>query len=624
MKSATFRRHVDLLSQFGVVAVRDATPENMTSQLSPENVNLQNKTLFHPGCLFLEFATTYNRDHIYLENFQMHTRTMGVIGIVDCEAADNPDERRKYAAECNVVFEDLVKRYPSTLIHKCIAFNPSKDMVDAPLKDISVIPNEGQLSFYIASIINAFTTELLRSFAILIKQIESRPVITGPTPPHQSTANSNGPKGSTSGLAQQISDSITPLGGSTINNSERNKKRTPARALKLVTDLHLLAGRLDIAIQSYQSCLEMMKQNSDFVWWGATLESFQAAILLSLINRSGMGPMAIRQESETSPQPGSIILRPPTTTSLLASPTLMTFHPLRTFLAETPDRHREILQIYEYANATALANGTVPIPILAVSVCIRVARVLRGMHKFGFAEYLVNGASLNFVNGLESGGSDVSGAGANSISGGKSNTGTPTVSNTPNNVGPAQSVPNDRVVFNNGIGANKLDMNAWLMKASNLLESGGVEWIAFSDRVWGYANVAAIFGSIGFRRKHAFFLREMNLVVADTLRPSGFSGLAATARATRLATRLDTSTTPPSRMIDAWKRESLINLEEGEFYSSGGGELRFATEKDSVTGKMDASTEKEVDGLLRERVSPPNGVLQSYKRVCEVFGIQIR
>ncbi|KAJ3026975.1 UNVERIFIED_CONTAM: hypothetical protein HDU68_004718 [Siphonaria sp. JEL0065] len=562
--------------------------------------------MYHPGCLLLDFCTSYNRDHVYLEDFQMHTRVMGVIGIADCENADSEIEQRKYLAECGVVFEDIIKRYPSALVHKCIAFNPSQDIVASPLKGINVIPNEGQLSFYISTIINSFTTELLRSFTNLVKQIEGRPVVAGPSPPNYSASNNS--KSSSVNLVQ-AGDAIAVSGG----GAERNKKRTPARAMKLVTDLFLMAGRLDIAVHSYQICLEKMKENSDFVWWGATLESFQAAILLSLINRAGIGPMAVRQETG-SVKPGEIIMRAPTMTSILASPALLTFHPLRTVLAETPDRHREILQIYEYGNATAAANGSNPIPILAVSVCVRVARVLKGMHKFGFAEYLVNGASLNFISNGDAAPGD---GGPSKVAGGTGgNSATPAVAQqgSGGGVGPAQTVPIDRIVFNNGIGVNKLDINSWLMKA-NFVLGGNLEWIALSDRVWGYANIAAIYGALGFRRKHAFFLREMNLVVTETLRPSGFSGLAAAARASR-AGRL-TSTEDGVRMIDSWKRESMINLEEGELI----GELRFATEKDSVTGKIDSDKD---DGILNSRGGPPNGVIQCYKRVCEVFGLQIR
>ncbi|KAI9350234.1 transport protein Trs120 or TRAPPC9 TRAPP II complex subunit-domain-containing protein [Obelidium mucronatum] len=458
-----------------------------------------------------------------------------------------------------------------------------------------------------AILVNSFTTELLRAFTNLVKQIETRVVVTGPTPPSYSATR----KVSSVNLTdnQQTGDNIAVVGAA-INNSERNKKRTPARALKLVTDLFLMAGRLDIAVQSYQICLEKMKENSDFVWWGATLESFQAAILLTLINRAGIGPLAARQEAG-SVKPGDLILRPPTITSILASPVLLTFHPLRAFLAETPDRHREILQIYEYGNATAATNGLSPIPILAVSVCVRVARVLKAMHKFGFAEYLVNGAALNFILSGDANIGDAAKSGSGPNAGNTVSGATPAVSQAGAGVGSAQGVAGDRIIFNNGIGANKLDVNSWLMKANHILGSN-VDWIALSDRVWGYANIASIYGSIGFRRKHAFFLREMNLVVSETLRPSGFSGLAASARASR-AGRLS-SFEDGTRMIDSWKRESLINLEEGE-------ELRFTTEHDSVIGRIDSEKD---DGILNLRGGPPNGVIQCYKRVCEVFGLQIR
>ncbi|KAJ3295871.1 hypothetical protein HDU79_008223 [Rhizoclosmatium sp. JEL0117] len=610
MSRDRFRRSVDLLSQFGVVAVRDATPADQRAQLSPENVNVGNKTMFHPGVLFLDFTTEYNRDHVFLEDFQMHSRIMGVVGIADCAQVDNEDEQRRYLAECVTVFDEQVKRYPSSLVHQCIAFNPSKDLVAAPLKEITLIPNEGQqLSFYLATFINSFTSELLRGFTNLVKQIESRPVISGPTPPNYSVNVHRGSTANLNSSGTSKDDAISPTSGAAISNADRNKKRTPARAMKLVTDLYLMAGRIDLAIPSYETCLAAMKQNSDFVWWGATLESFQAAILLFIMNSANIGPLFILQSTPTTKQ-GEILLHFPTITSILTSPALLTHRPLRAFLAETPDRHREILQVYDYALTTAPSQNLSPIPILSAALCIRVAKVLKGMVQFGFAEYLVKGAALPFISGLDP---DASTTTSTTSSGGA-----PTGSGAqPNAPAAAQAASGDRIQFNNGIGANKLDVHTWLMKANQFVSTMGRDYMALSDRVWVYANIAAVYGAMGFRRKHAFFLREMNLVVSETLRPSLYNGLSGTRRGRGRMSDRDQAdgdaVVPP--VMDSWKRDSTINLEEGE------GELRFATEMDNTRGKMDDQKE---DGILGKQILPPNGVIQSYKRVCEVFGLKIR
>ncbi|KAJ3141360.1 hypothetical protein HK100_007788 [Physocladia obscura] len=44
--AAAFRRNVDLVRQFSVVSVRDATPSDMRSNLSPENTHTANSCVF--------------------------------------------------------------------------------------------------------------------------------------------------------------------------------------------------------------------------------------------------------------------------------------------------------------------------------------------------------------------------------------------------------------------------------------------------------------------------------------------------------------------------------------------------------------------------------------------------
>ncbi|KAJ3405890.1 hypothetical protein HDU80_000600 [Chytriomyces hyalinus] len=586
LSSSEFRRCVDLMSQFGVVPIRGEKGET-------------------ERCLYLDLVTAHHVDHVFLEDFQLHTRVMGVIGIAHCDDIQDSPSQRKYLADASRTFVDITKRYPSSLVHRCLAFNPSKETLDNPLKDIYCVPNEGPLSFYLASFMNVFASELLRSFTILTKQIEARPLILGPTAPNFSVALKSAGMSSAS---VEKSDNITVAGATAGgSSSERNKKRTPSRAMKLIADLNLLAGKLDLALQGYQRCIDGMKETGDYMWWAAALESYQAAYLLQLLNTAGIGSIPT---SPVTVEPGAIILHVPTTTTILASPALLTYHPLRTFLAETPDRHRQIMHLYERANAAAVTGGGSIIPILAISVCLRVARVLRGMWRFGFAEYIVGGAGLNLVAAAGPGGAEggAGETGGSAVAGGAA-VGIGKTSG-PGSTGPnAGNAANDRIVFNNGIGANKLDISTWLMK-SNYILSGQVEYVSMPDRVWAYSNIAAVYGSIGFRRKHAFFLREMGLVISETLRPGAFHGIVPRKN----------QTDPSSNVLDAWKRESMMHLEEGEFYGSkDGGGLRFTTETDTVTGKVD--TEKNAE---TKSGGTPAGILQTYKRVCEVFGLQIR
>jgi hypothetical protein len=79
---------------------------------------------------------------------------------------------------------------------------------------------------------------------------------------------------------------LTPSG-----SVEKNKKRTPGRALKLIGDLYLLSGRIDLALKLYIICncslynaIEAAKGHSDFYWQASATESFLSAYLISIIN----------------------------------------------------------------------------------------------------------------------------------------------------------------------------------------------------------------------------------------------------------------------------------------------------------------------------------------------------
>lgn len=71
-------------------------------------------------------------------------------------------------------------------------------------------------------------------------------------------------------------------------NADKNKKRTPARAQKLIADIHLLAGRADIALGMYATCIESMKTSGDHLWHAAALEGHHCAILTLTLRKCGV------------------------------------------------------------------------------------------------------------------------------------------------------------------------------------------------------------------------------------------------------------------------------------------------------------------------------------------------
>ena len=69
---------------------------------------------------------------------------------------------------------------------------------------------------------------------------------------------------------------------------QKLKKRTPFRAQKLAGDIHLLSGRIEEALFTYNSICEMMKSNGDFLWYAWTLEYITCANILISMKNAGI------------------------------------------------------------------------------------------------------------------------------------------------------------------------------------------------------------------------------------------------------------------------------------------------------------------------------------------------
>jgi hypothetical protein len=67
-----------------------------------------------------------------------------------------------------------------------------------------------------------------------------------------------------------------------------SKKRTPARASKLVADIYLFSGKLELAITTFLTAIESMKTTQDYYWHAAALESYYSALILYLLKKSGV------------------------------------------------------------------------------------------------------------------------------------------------------------------------------------------------------------------------------------------------------------------------------------------------------------------------------------------------
>ncbi|TPX35810.1 hypothetical protein SeMB42_g07142 [Synchytrium endobioticum] len=526
IRRATFAKYVDIFNRFRVISLADLTPPDPKSVTNPFT-----ETLFHEGLMHFHFVTSYNPEHAPLEDFQVHRQVLGIIGIMDCQQA------------------------------------PLFSQASHDTKGLIMIPNVGDVTFYLNTMMQDFASELLKTFGNLASLIEKIPVIVGPTMPspisHQNSSSATSSP-LTSPMAERPSTPIAPpskpqsahvvltdrtasspailmdqiaspatasgfgaaLGsvGAAMGSllaQDKNKRRTPSRILMLIGDLYLLAGRLDYAIQNYTQCIEAMKANGDHQWQAAAVDSYYCAILLSLLGKTATGSLSDRSSEVSSSElstdtlsrdakRGPKILEMPSVKDLFdeaANPD----SPIRSLFCELPEKYREIVTLHE-KSATKDSPGFYP--LLQIATCLKMARLLAAMTKYHFSAQILNGAAMPMniieIKGL----SEI----AASINMTRPVTGSIRVAvgaGTPNDVmNSTGQIDKDRIVLNNGIGASRVDVSSWLMKVTSL----GLEYLSISDQTWAATVMASIYGQIGYKRKHSMFLRHAGLLVLSTLK----------------------------------------------------------------------------------------------------------
>ncbi|CAO3600653.1 unnamed protein product [Absidia cylindrospora] len=169
IKKSTFWKHVELVKQFDVVRLGDVTPDlqhGASAKFSSQ--------VFQEGQMHFQFVTSYRRDHAHLEDFQPHRRIFGVIGIMDCQEWKN-----KNLSEGYTHFVNSLNKYPTAIATRCFAFDPTENQPD-DTKGLIMIPNVGNLSFYMSTMVCDFASEILCQFANIATRIEQLPSLESP------------------------------------------------------------------------------------------------------------------------------------------------------------------------------------------------------------------------------------------------------------------------------------------------------------------------------------------------------------------------------------------------------------------------------------------------------------
>ncbi|KAF9576931.1 hypothetical protein EC968_000056 [Mortierella alpina] len=543
IKKATFERHVKMLRQHNSVKLEEVwmgprTENSFFSQNVP-----------HEGQLYFQFVTSYSTEHQYLEEFQMHRRVFGVIGIMDCQ--EWPDGNMGPGHQ---QFQQVLSKYPSAVANQCFAFDPSEQHPD-DLRGggVIMIPNVGNTSSYLRVLICDLARTILTEFENIAGAIGKRQEIESPSPaiaiyprqgphsgPKPSSANvasmpdmsANGMRpltappsamttSGTSNHARSLSaagfasmSSPTQYQQSTVVTDQRQRKRTAARAQKLYGDLYLMAGRLSDAVSSYQSVIEATKSNLDFLWQGSAMEGLYSAVVLLAYIQADLSQFNQQQMQQMMSTPTS----PTTSEPTRIQPTTPTIKPL---VVDIPEKYQTILNLY-----SKVPNNGAPAPaILYVEACMKVTKFLATCFVCGSGilddRALAAVVTGNILMHMEGATDNLQQPMTQSPSGTHSQTSSGGASGLLRRASTLRS--RNGTVTNSNLGVSRTDIMNWVSKTW----TGRLDELWIIDQIHYTTTIASILGAIQFRRKQSLYQRYAVRMIAPLLHQTRLAQAAA-------------------------------------------------------------------------------------------------
>ncbi|KAG2187872.1 hypothetical protein INT44_000622, partial [Umbelopsis vinacea] len=526
IKKSTFWKHVELVKQFAMVRLGDVTPD-----LKKDSTAMFSSQVFQEGQLHFQFLTSYSRDQAYLEDFQPHRRIFGVVGIMDCQ-----EWKDKNLSEGYEQFVKNLDKYPTAVATRCFAFDPTENQPD-DTKGLIMIPNVGNMSFYMSTMMCDFASELLSQFEMIAHRIEtlqmlesplqnnmlgpptnirasfpssasvlpqpsmSSPDLNPPPPANLSSARTPSPvpiaSSSTSFLKRSSTTATrsatkSPLPSEqprspTMNRSysasnmlgsgeiTKTKRRTPGRIQKLLADFYLLAGRLPDAVSHYNQAIDICKGTADFLWLASAMEGQICAMLLLEYLHADVGHIVPR--GQMSPELRS---ESPTHESEHSSSTPSNSG-LPSSIVEIPQKYESVMQKYAKVPSTSV----LPLPTLVyVEACIKVARFLLTVAMNGgwndkVVALLVQGKLTSEVaeNEQESG----------------------------------HMVMDPKMLKDSGV--TRLSIAEWTMRAAG----NHMRDIPVMDQIIATNCMVSLLSVVGFHRKAAFLMRESVQIILPLL-----------------------------------------------------------------------------------------------------------
>jgi len=505
IKKKSFKKFIEIISEKDILELKDIP------FIKQEN-GIVNEKKPESGKVLLKFVTSHNMEHGKYEDIQPYRRIFGVIGVMDCE--QKQDIQKEYQK-----FKKLIAKKFSTILSRvCFAYNPSEEQKSELLsiEPVQFFTDDESFKAKFNEVLVQLISNIITRFDTLINDIKRLQVIHSPRPNNPtakdqkdyitSSLPSNMPLKNepsnfpvlppsvyVSGTGREISQnsqtvettSPTVLTNPGLQNvvgmlaDSRARKLTQSRAQKLTSDLLLLAGRVSEASKNYATILETMKANNDPLWQGVCLESYQCSQFLEALENNN----SLKQKKDSSPEIQDLKFDTLTSYEHFRNTGLTIYHTnvkLKTLICELPERTREIITLYDRVSH----NEDKPAyPFLAITTCLRIAKLLSIMYNIRLNSSFVSGASIQLNH---------------------------------NRRFSTTSINNENIVnivepIN---GVSKIAVASWLNKAWH----SGLQFLSENLKIDICASISAIYGSIGMLRKHAFFLHQTDLMTITYIR----------------------------------------------------------------------------------------------------------
>lgn len=152
IQQSTFSKFLSKLTAISFVSVGELTPDAKVAKFTQQ--------LYHRDSMYFDYVTSYDKEQAQLEEIDLGRQIFVVIGILHCQECVNLKSSMKE-------FQQIVQRYPSCLASRCFAFEPADSQTD-DTKGLIMIPNVGDINFYLQEMMNDLTSDILMAFGSLV------------------------------------------------------------------------------------------------------------------------------------------------------------------------------------------------------------------------------------------------------------------------------------------------------------------------------------------------------------------------------------------------------------------------------------------------------------------------